>query len=100
MLRQCEITIFLIKHWLRPCEKRHTFVSAAVVTQVTLVRFLIRVKAGVTLQIGVDLELGRAHMTDERTVARVSTQVDDQLTRVATGVRTDLTPGGGKTASY
>ena len=47
-----------------------------------------------TLQVGVYLELCLAYMADERTVARVSAQVDDQLTRVATGVRTDLTPGG------
>ena len=72
----------------------HTFVGAAIVTDVTLVGFLVCVQSGVTLQVRVDLELCATHVTNERRVARVGAQVHDQLTRVATCVRTDLTPGG------
>ena len=79
---------------LPPCGTFHTFVSAAIVTDVTLVGLLVCVQSGVTLQVRVDLELCPTHVTNERRVACVGAEVHDQLTGVATGIRTDLTPGG------
>ena len=48
--------------------------------------------AHVALEIRVDLELGTAHLALEGGVAGMCAEMDDQLTGVAAGIRTDLTP--------
>jgi len=65
---------------LPPCGTFHTFVSAAVVTDVTLIGFFVCVQSGVTLQVRVDLELCPTHVTNEWRVACVGAKVHDQLT--------------------
>lgn len=49
----------------------------------------------VSLEIGVDLELGMADVTNIGAVPSVGAEVDHQLAGVAAGIGANLTPEGG-----